>query len=325
MRKQPNRSDGKIREAPMRTVKSRVKTGTVEGFTLIELLVVIAIIAILAAMLLPAMAKSKSQAQGISCMSNLRQLTLAWTQYVQDSRDFLPYSQSDTGSDLATPDATYKYVWVTGSLDFNPGNPSNWDIDTDIKNSPLWPYCGNSPGIWRCPADPATVVPSSGPFAGQVVPRVRSMAMSVWFGGLSGSLSMETGVNSGVGSPPWRIYLKLNDLVDPGPAQTVLLWDEREDTITTGMFFTDMTGYPDEPQLTQFNWDMPASYHAGAGSLSYADGHSDIRRWLDPRTAPPLGTLHDAYDSLNSAVIIPSPRNPDIIWLQEHATRRMHQ
>jgi hypothetical protein len=146
------------------------------------------------------------------------------------------------------------------------------------------------------------------------------MSMSVWFGGFSGSLAMQ-GTESGVASPPWRLYLKSSDLVDPGPARTILFWDEREDAITTGSFFTDMTGFPNEPQMTQFNWDMPASYHVGAGGLSFADGHAQIKQWLDPRTTPPLGSLHNDYDSLSSDVIIPSPRNADIIWLQNGATR----
>jgi prepilin-type N-terminal cleavage/methylation domain-containing protein len=282
------------------------------AFTLIELLVVIAIIAILAAMLLPALGKSKSQALGISCMNNLRQLTLAWVQYVQDSRDFLPYSDSDNPG---VPTSTDAYTWVTGQLDFDPANPSNWDIAVNLKKSPLWPYCGDSAGIWRCPADPSTVVPASGPYAGQQVPRVRSMTMSCWFGGFAGSLPLDTS-GSGVASPPWRLYHKLTDLLDPGPAQTALLWDERDDAINTGNFYLDMTGFPDAPQLTQFNWDMPASYHAGAGCLSFADGHSELRMWRDPRTTPSLRNTDWTVGD-----IILSPRNADIIWLQQRDTR----
>jgi len=246
-------------------------------------------------------------------MSNLRQLTLAWTQYVQDNRDFLPYSMSDNQgpTDLPVTDPSDAYAWVTGWLNFDPANPSNWEIGADIKKSPLWPYCGNA-GVWRCPADPSTVIPSSGPFAGQTVPRVRSMSMSAWFGGDGGTLVNNN--DQGMSIPPWRLYLKFNDLVDPGPARTVLLLDEREDKIGTGDFYIDMTGFPDEPQLTQFNWDLPASYHLGAGGLTSADGHAEIKMWLDRRTTPPL-------QNFASGNIILSPNNADSIWLQDRGTR----
>src|SRR5262245_14796498 len=97
------------------------------GFTLIELLVVIAILAILAAMLLPTLWKAKAKAQGIQCLGDLRQLSLAWFLYTQDSRDRIPYASPDGDRDK---DA---YAWLTGFIDFNPANPSNWDVEQDIK------------------------------------------------------------------------------------------------------------------------------------------------------------------------------------------------
>jgi len=281
------------------------------GFTLIELLVVIAIIAILAAMLLPALSKSKLKAQGIMCMNNMRQLTLAWVQYAHDSSDRLPYASASNGGMGGDP-ATDPYVWVTGVLDFNPANPSNWDTRVDLQKSPLWPYCAGSAGIWKCPADRSTIVPASGPFQGQRISRIRSMSMMIWLGGFGGTLN--TGY-PGVSSPVWRLYLKLNDVFNPGPSSTVVFWDEREDMINWGNFYIDMTGFPDQPNSVQFNWDLPGSYHNRAGGLSFVDGHAEIKRWLDSRTTPPLSAITPGP--------VASPRNRDIMWLQERATRRI--
>jgi prepilin-type N-terminal cleavage/methylation domain-containing protein len=267
------------------------------AFTLIELLVVIAIIAILAAMLLPALARSKCKAVGISCMNDHRQLTLAWLMYVHENNDSLLYASEGTRPDPAVD----PYVWVKGLMS-NADTPSNWDINENITKSPLWPYCGNNAKIWRCPADMSYVVHTNAK-----LPRVRSMSMNFWFGGWGGDGSLSGGT--------WKLYRKMSDLTDPGPAKTWLLLDMREDSIDIGNFATDMRGWPDNPSATGF-YDLPGFYHCGAGGFSFADGHSEIKKWKDPRTTPPLvvnGQVNDGFAS---------PRNKDIIWLQERSTRK---
>ncbi len=268
------------------------------AFTLIELLVVIAIIAILAALLLPALRTSKLKAQGIQCMSNHRQLTLAWKMYAEDSHDKLPLA-SDSGSD-PTMNA---YAWVRGVMDFDTANRGNWDYLVNIAKSPLWPYCGKNPGIWKCPADRSVVN-----FLGVLRPRCRSMSMNFWFGGFGG----EDGGLSGGG---WRLYFKMSDLTDPGPVRTWLFLDMREDSIDIGNFAPDMTGWPNQPNAVGF-YDLPGMYHNRACGFSFADGHSEIKRWRDDRTMPPLvtgGLINDGFRS---------PNNRDVIWLQERSTRK---
>ncbi len=287
-----------IARAPLREPHSRKRQPDFPtGFTLIELLVVIAIIAILASLLLPVLGKGKLKAQGIQCMSNHRQLALAWKMYNEDNNDRLLYASDGPDSVKSA------YAWVQGLMDFNPNNASNWDVQQDLVKSPLWPYCGRNAAIWRCPADRSYVTVN-----GEAKPRVRSMSMNFWFGGFAG---WDGKLSGGT----WRLYFKMSDLIDPGPPRTWLLLDMREDSIDIGNFATDMRGWPDQPAMTGF-YDLPGMYHHRACGFSFADGHSEIKKWRDARTMPPLvqnGEVNDGF---------PSPRNPDIIWLQERSTRK---
>jgi prepilin-type N-terminal cleavage/methylation domain-containing protein/prepilin-type processing-associated H-X9-DG protein len=292
-------------DAARRGKRSAART----AFTLIELLVVIAIIAILAAMLLPALTNAKVKSQGIQCMNNHRQLMIAWRMYAEDNRDLLLHSTATIGGPYAA------YSWVQGVIDFNPANVSNWDVNQDIKRSPMWQYCGNNTGIWKCPADTSVVTPSSGPFAGKPTPRIRSMAMSIWTGGWKQNDGSVT--DAGCSGSQWKIYLKFADMTTPGASMTWVLMDGREDRINYGNAFTCMAGYPSTPAARQFHFDYPSGYHNRAGGFSFADGHAEIKRWLDPRTVPPVVK----GGSWSAVPIVASPNNPDIYWMQERSTR----
>jgi prepilin-type N-terminal cleavage/methylation domain-containing protein len=262
------------------------------GFTLIELLVVIAIIAILAAMLLPALAKAKQQAQGVKCMNNLRQMTLAWVSYCGDNKDIVaPNGGLGQGEDSVSDDAPSGDMWVDGDMqDFALANLCPATNNAFITAGLLYPYV-NSALVYRCPADVSTAAPGTGysPYGGAGVPRVRSVSMNTWV--CSGA--DVAGANLNIYETQFQ---KLADIIHP--VTTWLLWDESPYTIDDGC----AANYP----LSTTWGNPPATYHNNANGMSFADGHAMIKLWHDPAI---LGT------AVESMSIAPMDRGIDLLWL----------
>ena len=280
-----------------------------QGFTLIELLVVIAIIAILAAMLLPALSRAKQQAQGAQCLSNLRQMTTGWIMYYGDYRTYLAPNGDETSepSGLNDPNALpggSLAQWCPGrqdlAADLSPSGAAGANIGYQwLQLGLLYTYL-KSPMVYKCPADNA----SSTSFA-LSYPHVRSYSMNTWLSPIE-PYADETVVVS---------YYKEGDLRQLGPSQTWVLLDENPTSINDGSFICDAG--PDD----YTDWiDCPASYHNHAAGISFADGHAQIKKWIDPtvlvKWAPP--TIQPGNPSFTR--LAPTGSTNDLWWLQSRST-----
>lgn len=222
------------------------------GFTLIELLTVIATIAILASLLFPILGKAKIKAQRTSCLSNLRQLGLAWMLYKDDNGNLLVESYP-----VNNPE-----VWVQGDMT-NPDQAGNTDL---LRQGKLFPYHRSVP-TYHCPSDIGVSI------AGKLTPTVRSYSMNCFMGArdpLIGDIP-----STAAGFVPF--FAKDSDI--PHPEQMWVLLEEDDHSINDGFFVTDPTGqiWMDFPSIS-------ACQHAGTYVLSFADGHSSVWRFSDPRT-----------------------------------------
>ena len=278
----------------MAAMKRRHQDVGQAAFTLIELLVVIAIIAILAALLLPVFNGVKSRALAISCLSNSRQLGLAWRLYTDEHDGRLvnnwvfngwpTYGGPETGLPIENPN------WVYGMMDWSAA-PDNTNLQL-IANGLLFPYT-HEYKIYKCPADRflSPIQVASG-----FPERVRSVSMNCF---------LEGGARPGLfWVPGFAAYGKEGQLMAPSPSDLWVFADENPDTINDAWLNTRMNS----PDL----WDdMPGSYHNGACVFNFADGHSVIHKWLSAKTCPGIN-----YGRTE----IRDPGSVDIQWMHNHTS-----
>ena len=270
---------------------TRQRVAPATGFTLIELLVVIAIIAVLAALLLPALSRAKAKGQGIHCLNNLKQLQLGWLMYAGDNQEAIP---GDNWQDEA---AHVKNAgnWLTGWMAPLDESATTDNTNTlfllDVSYSQIGPYV-KADGVYKCIADQ-----SRARIGSLLLPRVRSVAMNCWMG-----------KNAPAWNSGYRTYAKTTDITAPGSSDAMVFLDERSDSLDDGYFAIDM----DTAQLVNF----PAGYHNGASGITFADGHAEVHKWRDSRTLPPLQTTFHKF------VDVSAPLSKDLIWLRQHATSK---
>jgi hypothetical protein len=237
-------------------------------------------------MLLPALARAKETARGISCLNNMKQLVTAWVTYSDDFNDMLV-----TNTILPNTNS-----WAAGWMDWAEANdPDNTNIyNLMYPNGNLWAYT-RSLGIYKCPSDPSTVT-----IQGTTYPRIRSVSLNGRLNGGDWVLAPISEFNN---------PNKLSAIYNPGPATRFAFLDERAESIDDGFFGVDMLHADADAEVV----NIPANYHNGCSSISFADGHGEIHRWLDLRTEPPMAP----YAALGN---VATPNDQDVAWLQQHCT-----
>ena len=260
------------------------------GFTLIELLVVIAIIAILAAMLLPALAKAKAKAKAINCVSNLKQLQLGWQLYSQDFNDYMLPNAPLGASSPSDPDANAK-TWCSGASE-------SWgsaDANTNTyyyKTSLMAPYMSGQIKVYHCPAD---IVPSAN---GQ---RLRSYSMNSQMGNV---YSYKTTANY---NSTAKYYIKVNDILKcPGPSESFIFCEENMCSMNDGYLQVNSGPIGIFP-------DIPGSYHVWNCGFSFADGHAQLKKWETSALKIPISA------GFRKNTILAGPKNADWQWFAQHA------
>jgi len=294
------------------------------GFTLIELLVVIAIIAILAAMLLPALSKAKTQTEGIKCMNNGNQLVKAWTMYAGDNTDRCVNNYGVAQTDYDVSKGLYN-TWCVDVMDWNGGAQGEQNTNTALlQRGLLGPYMGNSVASYKCPADSFL---SGAQIASGYQSRVRSYSMNDFCGffsdgptcggsGAPGSGTDYTYAGKNQFNTDWPQYIKLSRI--PQPANIYVFLDEHPNSINDG-YFDDGDQEPLSQNTTWPDSDTPASFHNGAGGFSFSDAHSEIHKWMNPQTVTKVIPGDGSYYGSPPGPTGGSAAFVDRRWLEGHA------
>ena len=281
------------------------------GFTLIELLVVIAIIAILAAMLLPALTRARRKTQGVYCMNNGKQLILAWNMYLHDNNDrivpALHGGGAQGGQGYTLPNGITVFGWVEGWLDWSTGpDNTNTLFLTSDKYALLGNYVARSTRVFKCPAD---------------VYMTSAQAVLGWSGrcrSISGNICVGEGnYEQGPTDPIYKHVRKTVEFLYPAPAEVWVFTDEHPDSINDAGLFS--------PHKT--SWiDMPATYHGGACGVSFADGHAEIHKWrasLSDGSVQRVGAIPNGQYSVGPLppYTVRTPTDADISWFSYRCPR----
>lgn len=266
------------------------------AFTLIELLVVISIIAILASLLVPTLARGKTQAQQSYCLNNIRQLNLAVAVYAQDNDDYLPYNHG-AGEIKENVDRGILNNWASSVLNWelNPGN-TNTHLNT---HAALGSYVGHNARVFRCPSDRALSEIQRGAGWSE---RSRSISMNAMVGHAGVFLTAAGNTNN----PSYHQYRRFGEF--SAASEIFVFIEEHPDSINDGYFLNRAYSYA---------WnDLPASYHGGAANLAYGDGHVEAHRWRDPSTRKPARA-----DGADLPFPLAADERNDFYWLLQRTSR----